>query len=141
MNIPSFNVTIAPSVLTSKMTRAVAEDSSSDPLSTSGLDAISGDDGERSKKVGDSDTAGGAGGGPSLAVITLQKRIKELEKQLQEQQAQLQAAASKKYSSDTEKTTALMAAQGQLAVTSASLSQATSQLSAELAKNPIRTTA
>ena len=70
----------------------------------------------------------GSSGGASTTVEQLQKRLKELQKQLQEEQRELAEAQQRHYSSDAERTAALMALQSRIASTSAAMQQTAAAL-------------
>lgn len=67
-------------------------------------------------------------GKASTTVEQLQKRLKELQKQLQQEQRELADAQKRHYSSDAERTAALMAVQSRIASTSAAMQQTAAAL-------------
>ncbi|MDF3935861.1 hypothetical protein [Pseudomonas citronellolis] len=66
-------------------------------------------------------TTASAGSDASDTVKRLQDRLKELQKQLQEAQQQLAQAQARQYSSDAERTAAMMAIQSRIATISAAM--------------------
>ncbi|VVP89109.1 hypothetical protein PS918_03055 [Pseudomonas fluorescens] len=87
-----------------------------------------------------------SGGGQSITVKTLLKRMQELQQLLREQQQQLAATQAKEFPTPEAKATAVMAIQSQIASTSAALSQVAAALAKELTSaaatgNVISTTA
>ncbi|AEA70064.1 MULTISPECIES: hypothetical protein [Pseudomonas] len=80
------------------------------------------------------DQAQESGSTQSIAVQILLKRMQELQQQLREQQQQLAAAQARDYPTAEAKTSAVMAAQGQIADTSGALLEVTGRLVTELAK-------
>jgi hypothetical protein len=75
------------------------------------------------------------GDSQSIAVKTLLKRMQELQQQLREQQQQLAATQAAEFPTLEAKSTAVMAIQGQIADTSAALSQVAAALVKELTKD------
>lgn len=81
-----------------------------------------------------SDKSSGSSGGSSTTVEQLQKRLKELQKQLQQEQRELAEAQKRHYSSDAERTAALMALQSRIASTSAAMQQTAAALAEAIRK-------
>lgn len=75
-----------------------------------------------------------SGGNQSVTVKTLLKRMQELQKQLQEQQQQLAAAQAASYPTPEAKSQAIMSIQGQIAQTSAAMTEVAGALVKEMSK-------
>ncbi|EPL03957.1 hypothetical protein [Pseudomonas sp. CF161] len=74
------------------------------------------------------------GGGNSIAVQILLKRMQELQEQLKQQQQQLAAAQAANYPTPEAKQTMVMAVQGQIADTNGALLEVSGRLVTELNK-------
>lgn len=102
---------------------------------TTGTQADSANEGSGSPRLQAGGTAqseksssSASSGKASTTVEQLQKRLKELQKQLQQEQRELADAQKRHYSSDAERTAALMAVQSRIASTSAAMQQTAAAL-------------
>lgn len=107
---------VATSTTTGAQADSVDESSGSPRLQAGGA--------AESEKSSSSASSGKA----STTVEQLQKRLKELQKQLQQEQRELADAQKRHYSSDAERTAALMALQSRIASTSAAMQQTAAAL-------------
>ncbi len=121
LSITSANQAFASQLRVATTTTGTQADSANE---SSGSPRLHAGGAAQSEKSSSSASSGKA----STTVEQLQKRLKELQKQLQQEQRELADAQKRHYSSDAERTAALMAVQSRIASTSAAMQQTAAAL-------------